>query len=62
MLTSSWVLVGLSQVIKLGSKVFKLEELKALEIQKFHGIKKVKTGTKDSFWNQESNNTSFNFQ
>jgi hypothetical protein len=34
MLTSSWILVGSSQVIKLGYKVFKLEELKVLEIQK----------------------------
>jgi hypothetical protein len=34
MLTSFWVLVGSSQGIKLGFKVFKLEELKVLESQK----------------------------
>jgi hypothetical protein len=49
MLTSSWVLVGSSQVIKLGSKVFKLEELKVLEIQKIY----FKIETKVS-WNKKS--------
>ncbi len=70
MLTSSWVLVGSSQVINLGFKVFKLEELKVLEFQKVYfkietkvpWIFLKKIGTKNSFWNQESKNTSFNFQ
>jgi len=48
MLTSSWVFVGSSQVIKLGSKVFKLEELKVLEIQKIY----FKIETKVS-WNKK---------